>query len=68
MRWEHMLYSKGDIIQYKKYLGKVIHVFEANKSYMVELYNYKGYLALHKQLNEHDIYKFEQITIKELIH
>lgn len=58
-----MLYKPGQMVQWKKYIGKVHFVFEYNKSYMITLYDYRGFPKIDRQLNEYELSEYEQLSI-----
>lgn len=58
-----MLFKKGDLVQYKKYIGKIKFIYESNKTYMVTLYNYHGFKEIDRQCNQIELCEFTQIAI-----
>lgn len=59
-----MLYSQGEYVCYKKYIGKIHFTISENKTYIVTLYNYRGFSEIEKQIDERDLYQFEQLCIE----
>lgn len=54
-----MLFNKNDIVVYKGYLGKIKFGCDYNKSYIVTLYNYRGFEEIDRQVNQIDLYKYD---------
>jgi hypothetical protein len=61
-----MLFSKGEYVYFKKYIGRIFAVFPANKTYLVTLYGYRGHAEIGKQIPENQLYSYEQIKIEGL--
>jgi hypothetical protein len=58
-----MLYKKGDIVFYKKYVGRIVTIYDYNKSYGVELAYYRGQYNIIKQIDQNLLQKNEQLTL-----
>lgn len=56
------MFNKGDLVHYKKYTGKIIVVYE-NKTCDVELYHYRGFPRVIKQINNCELYEVNQIKM-----
>ena len=50
-----MLYKTGDLVQYKKYRGRVRFAYEENKTYIVTLFAYRGMIKTDKQISQVDL-------------
>ena len=59
-----MLYNKGDLVQYKKYLGRIHFGISENKTYIVTLFNYNSFPEIDKQISQVELYQaYEQLAI-----
>lgn len=50
-----MLYEEGQLIQWRKWIGRIHFAYSGNKTYAVELYNYKGYDTMIRQVDQMEL-------------
>lgn len=50
-----MVYAKGDLVQYKKYYGRINYYMEENKSYVVTLFDYHGFKEIDRPCYQHEL-------------
>jgi len=60
-----MFYNNGDLVQYKKYLGRVRFAYAENHTYIVTLFGYRGMIKTDRQISQVDLCPaYEQIGIR----
>jgi hypothetical protein len=58
-----MIYKTGDYVLFKNKVGKIVSSFDYNKTYHVELYNYRGFSVIYRQCSQNELYPYKQTKL-----